>query len=168
MKLLISLLLVSVSYAGFSNTDQAVAYNDRIVNEQTKIGKAILEYSSNPNDQTLQGIKDQVKGGLAVLKSMKPYEGNSSLRDAAKDLFKFYQEVAEDEYKKIADLMKDSGKYTKDELVDKINKYADDIGKKEKPLDAKFQSLQEAFAKKYGFRITKNELQEQIDEQKGE
>ena len=80
------ILFISIlsTTATFASDADAIDYNDKIVTEQNKIGEAILAFSSNPNDFTLNQIKIQADEGLEVLNSMKPFEGNKKFLSAAK------------------------------------------------------------------------------------
>lgn len=156
------------SVSSYANNDEAISYNDKIVGEQTKIGEAIIAFSNDPNDFSLTQIKTQADNSLEVLNSMKPLDGNKDFLEAAKALFRFYGEITKAEYKKILELLQNKDKYTQEQLTTKITAYTESIGKKEHPLDEKFQAAQSSFAKKYGFTLTKNELEDKIKAKEGE
>jgi hypothetical protein len=169
MKQLLTFLLCSFAFlSSFAGNNEAIAYNDKIVSEQNKIGEAILAFSGNPNDFSLSGIKTQAERSLSVLKEMKPYEGDKKFLSAAKALFKFYGDITENEYKKILQLVVDKKKYTQEEITQKINKLTESISKREHPLDKAFQEAQIAFAQKYGFSLRKNDLIDKFKEKDGE
>ena len=94
---------------------------------------------------------------------MKPFEKNSELLNAAKALFQFYIDVTNNEYAKVLALLNESSKYSQEELVERINIYVASISQKEKEFDTAFSIAQNNFAKKYGFTLTENKLQEEID-----
>ena len=156
------------SFQLFAANDAAITYNDKIVGEQTKIGEAILAFSGNPNDFSLKQIKTQADNSLTVLNTMKPFDGNKDLLDAAKALFKFYAAITKNEYKKILVILQEKDKYTQEQLTAKINEYSNSISKREAPLDEKFQTAQKAFAKKHNFTLSKNELEEKIKNAKSD
>ena len=62
MKYLLSTLLIMLSVAAFASSDEAIAYNDNIVKEQTKIGQSIMSFSSSPNDETPTSIARSLRG----------------------------------------------------------------------------------------------------------
>ncbi|MFN8295148.1 MAG: hypothetical protein U0T69_03085 [Chitinophagales bacterium] len=155
-------LTVIASFYAKANNDAAIAYNDKIVNEQTKIGETILSFSGNPNEFSLTQISTQVQNSIKVLNSMKALDGNKDFLDAAKALFKFYASITKNEYKKILVLLQEKNKYSQEELVSKIDELTNSISSKERPLDKKFQAAQAAFAQKYGFTLTKNKLEDKI------
>ncbi len=160
-------IAVITSFSVFAtNSDDALAYNDKIVSEQTKIGERILAFSTDPNEFSLKQIKTQSDESLSVLSSMKPIDGNKDFLNAAKALFKFYGSITKDEYKKILAILQQKDKYSQEQLNAKIGEYTASISKKENPLDNNFQTAQIAFAKKYGFTLRKNELEDKFKEAK--
>jgi hypothetical protein len=159
-------LLISISV--FAQDNEAIAFNDKIVNEQIKIGEAILAFSDNPNDFSLKQIKIQSDKSINELNSMKVFDGNKKFLSAAKSLFKFYGEITNNEYKKILDLIQNKNKYTSEEVTTKITKLTESITKKESILDAGFKEAQQNFAAKYNFSLTKNELEERFKNKDGE
>lgn len=160
--LFILLFCISSGFVALANDNDAISYNDKIVNEQIKIGEAILAFSNNPNDFSLNQIRTQGENSLKVLNEMKAYEGNKDFLSAAKTLFRFYVSITQNEYRKILDLIADKNSYTTEEITEKINQLTESISKKEKPLDAKFKDAQVAFAQKYNFTLSKNELEDKF------
>ncbi len=154
-KLFLNILLVLLSAASFAAQENAIAYNDKIISEQTKIGAAIMSFSANPNEFSLSSVRTQVDKSLEILKGMKPYEGNKTFLSSAKALFKFYAGVSNKEYRKILILLENRGNIEPEKLTQSINLLIDAIAKKEDPLDKAFQAQQAAFAAKYGFQLQK-------------
>ena len=72
--LFIFCFLLITSFSIYANSEDAIAYNDKIVSEQTKIGEAILAFSTNPNDFSLTQIRTQAENSLGVLNGMKPMD----------------------------------------------------------------------------------------------
>ncbi|MBK9793829.1 MAG: hypothetical protein IPP60_12260 [Sphingobacteriales bacterium] len=166
--LFIFCFLLITSFSIYANSEDAIAYNDKIVSEQTKIGEAILAFSTNPNDFSLTQIRTQAENSLGVLNGMKPMDGNKDFLVAAKALFKFYAGITKNEYKKILELIQEKDKYTSEQITAKINELTESISKKEVPLDAQFKDAQVAFAKKYNFTLRKNDLEEKFKDAKEE
>lgn len=160
--LLVFTAIITLQFV-FAQNQAAIAYNDKIVQEQSKIAESILHFSTNPNEFALSQIKNQAEAGLNILNDMKPFEGNKEFLNAAKKIFKFYISIADNEYKKMLDLISHADEYTESALTQKAQELTESLSKKEKPLDAKFQTAQVAFAKKYGFKLTKNEVQERLE-----
>lgn len=160
--ILILLITIATSVSANANNDAAIAYNDKIVNEQTKIGETILLFSGNPNEFSLTQISTQVQNSLKVLNTMRGFDGSKDLLEAAKALFKFYASITKNEYKEILELLEKRNKYSQEELSSKIDELTNSISAKEGPLDKKFQAAQSVFAQKYGFTLSKNKLEEKI------
>lgn len=162
--LLVLLVAVFTIHATQAKSDNAaIDYNDKIVAEQNKIGEQILAFTAQPTNESIIVLQKQAAASLEVLNNMKPFEKNSELLDAAKKLFKFYVDITTNEYAKVLELLNNSEKYKAEELTAKINEYVAIISQKESVLDANFSIAQQNFAKKYGFTLTENKLQEEID-----
>lgn len=159
--------------SNISSGPTALEYNDSIIAAQNRIIEKFLAFG-----QSFDGGMDQAESirqetikvceaSIKTVSSMKPYEGDNSLRQAALDLFKFYKEVSSNEFKQLQDiLMKDD--IGMDDLteMDEINKQ---ISEKETVFDEKLKAAQETFAAKHGFMIeSKNKYQDQMDELSGE
>jgi hypothetical protein len=171
MRVLFSTILVLLlSASAFAEQESAIEYNDKIITEQTKIGAAIITFSTTPNDFSLSNVRNQVDKSLDILNGMKPYEGNKTFLSSAKTLFKFYAGVSNKEYRKILQLLENRQKFTPEKLTHTINQLIESIAKKEDPLDKALQAQQAAFATKYGFQLQKvksiNQSATYIDEDK--
>lgn len=162
MKFLFTITITLLSISLVWTSDEAVRYNNEIITEQNKIGEAILEFSNNPNDFTLLNIKNKGEESLLVLSKIKGFETDKKFIKAAKNLFKFYINISQKEYKEMLTLLTSGNNFTKEAINKKIKELSGSISKKEKPLDEKFQAAQKEFAKKYNFELSKNELQERM------
>jgi hypothetical protein len=164
MKTLLTFYLALIGFTALATgTDSAIAYNNTIVNEQNKITKMMIAFSASPTDTALDNIKSQARAGLDVLNSIQAYNGDTSLLPAAKALFQFYLDVANNEYGHILLLLKNKGQYSFEDLSSRMLVYVNSISTNEKPLDARFTAAQQAFATQYGFVIQNNQLQDQLD-----
>lgn len=148
----------------------AVEYNDYIVGQQDVVGTAILNLNMAMSEETIyresiQPYYDDLlaasKIGLANISKMPAYEGNIELRNAAIELFVFYEQTFNNEYKQLLDLVFKED--LDDESLNQIDILLEKITNDEKPIDEKFAKVQAAFAKKHGFDLTQNEMQEEID-----
>jgi hypothetical protein len=164
MKIIFALALTFLSLHGLASDKDAILYNDKIINEQNKITKKILELFKTPDEATLALVRKQIDESIEVLHKMKPYKGDEALLPSAKALFEFYRSIADNEYKSLLRLFMDKDKYTEDQLTLKVTEYLNAISQKEKPLDENFNAAQKAFAKKYGFVLMKNEMQDELNE----
>lgn len=149
-----------------SNKLTPLDYNDAIVNEQNKIIEHILSMSNSAFDITIAeahrlNIIEQCDASIAVVESMQPFEGNSELRDAALNLFRFYREIASLEFREMLELL-DKDEVT-DVEYDALNLIDQRIAVKEAPLDAAFQKAQKQFSEKHNLMLQKNQFQDAID-----
>jgi hypothetical protein len=149
--------------------ESPTAYNDFIVNRQTVIIKNVLALSDITDDKLDEGMAlmkrtvDTIGFMIGELKAMPPYGKDSTLRDAAIDLFGFYQRIFGKDYQEILQIRKDGGTQT-EEGIARITEIVDNVSKEEKVLDAKFASAQQAFAKEHKMRIQENTMQDKIDQ----
>lgn len=153
---------------GEVNFDSAQDYNNYIIDLQSKTIKAILSFADacSTGDATImrtsyEQFQKQAKESVVELKKLGSFDGNSEFRDKAIDLFSFYEEVANNDYKKMLDLLlkedfNDADQAEIDAIVAKVSE-------KEAKFDAAFAKAQDEFASKNNMSITKNALQDEID-----
>jgi hypothetical protein len=163
MKEIFALLAVFSCMTASASSQDAIAYNDSIVNEQNKITKAMIEFSALPSDTALENVRRQAHAGLLVLNGMSAFDGNPDLLNRAKDLFTFYSNISINEYTQILTLLLNKDQYTFEELSGHMKVYVDAISVREKPLDEAFHAAQLAFAQHYGFVLQNNSVQDQVD-----
>jgi hypothetical protein len=141
-------------------------YNDAIVIEQNKIIALVLEMYNSSDDIDLAEasrlkIIEQCKKSIDIVGAMEPYDGNTDLRDAAINLFKFYKDIASVEFKRLIELL------NKEELTDvdyeEIDVIDMNVSSRETPLDEAFAKAQRDFSNKYNLTLEKNEYQDAID-----
>jgi hypothetical protein len=146
-----------------------VAYNDQLIDEQTKIGQSILAFTNVMNGEDLSGLEParlvlvrQIEGSIAVASAMPPVDGSTELRDAAVSLFSFYLRTAQQEYRRFVEILAD-GAVTESEAAESEGLIAA-VTAGEAQADQAFEATQVAFAAKYSFELTENEeLQQALD-----
>ena len=168
MKRFFFLLIPTIFSACGSKSSQmsAVDYNDAIVNEQNKIIEHILAmsnatYDIAESDQHRLKIIEQCDSSIAIVGAMEPFDGNSDLRDAAVNLFRFYKDIASTDFKRILEIL-DMDEPT-DADYEELDQIDAKIAERELPLDAAFQNAQKAFSDKNNLQLLKNEYQDAID-----
>lgn len=147
-----------------------VDYNNTIIEAQQDIIRELMAFGNyfNTTDESAglekvrQNIITACDSSIKKVSALKDYDGNTRLRDAALDLFRFYKEIAKNEYKEMQDIMSDLDNMT-DEQLDRLDELSEEIGTKEEKLDAELQAAQTEFADKHNFSIYRNELQDEID-----
>ena len=162
----ISLLLLTCFTAFVLNAQQtsfkdAVEYNDYIVGKQTDIAVLINGLMDIINDTLSTAEQAHAKRTSAIMKmntiiedvkAMPDWKGNTELRDASVELFKFYRTCFQNEYKEMIDIV-----YKTDATDDdyaRLDTLLAQVSEKEKPMDDKFAAAQAAFAKANGFTLT--------------
>lgn len=167
--LLLFLLLLAGSLAAQTTIKDPVKYNDFIVEQQNTIGTEVIRFNEVVGaDESLEnraGVDAQLKvmvdvteKAIAKLKALKPIDKEFGLKTSALALFEFYLTIFQKEYAEmVAQLYADAPDF------DKLQHILDDVTAREQVLDADFQDKQGKFAKHYGFELTENELQEQIE-----
>lgn len=166
--LIFILAAATAATAGQSTKDQAIDYNDKIIALQTRIIKSMIAFSKSfgtgDGKTMMKAHKEMVstiETVLAETKKVGPFQGDSKLRDAAVELFKFYNSISRKEYLEIVNILK-KGKPGKKDMA-RMNQIVESITVRETALDKKFQGIQVAFTKKYGIDLTENKMQKEID-----
>jgi hypothetical protein len=144
------------------STDQAIAYNDAIIDEQVAIiDKIDFMYESFKNfvpdemDKAYSDALAQLETGTANVSKMDAFDGKTDFRDAAIELFKAYKSVFDNEFKEMITIYKlPDDQYTK-EQEDKWNLLSDQAIKKMDAGLQKLKDIQAEFARKYKFEVQK-------------
>jgi hypothetical protein len=174
--LFVSAILVSCG----PSTDDAVKYNDELVNQQTKVFEketALIEAISKNMPEKLDllygDLKKQIDESIAAVDKMESFDGKTDFKDAAMKVFTAYKEVVDNEYKEMIKYSKvPDTLYTPedDDKVIALSKKIDD--KLNKSVDD-FVQVQKSFAEKYKFELTseskeQKETEVPVKEQKKE
>lgn len=169
LKLLFLGLLLSLLVACNLSND-AVNYNNKIVELQNNvIGKSVAfsgsidEMDSVAAKQMLADVISEIKKSRAALKTVNFEGDNVQLKTSFLNLLNFYQRVYTEDYKKIVTY------YYQETLSEaqeeELQGIVAAISKEEENYDLAFEKAQEAFAKKYHFKLLENKMQEAIDTQ---
>lgn len=167
--LLLSFCFLMFASGLFSQNSKAIEYNDKIIDEQSKIillTLEVVEFMDTDLDKSekkrLEAVK-QIDKSILVIEQMGAFEGNNELRSSSLELFKFYKKIFAEEYKVILDILKKGENITEEDIT-VISEFYNTISEEEFILDEKLEKAQGQFAEKYGFEIEENELQEEIDD----
>lgn len=145
-----------------------VEYNNKIIDEQTKIMKLVLQFGNNESDDlgAMEEIRlklvAQAEKSLETVKKMPAYDGSTRMRDAAASLFGLYLEAGKIYYKEMLDIVAKGENITEADLL-RIEEIDKELTSKEEKLDNEFQKAQQEFARKHNFAIEENPLQDDID-----
>lgn len=157
--LALSVLIISCS----PTTEDAIKYNDALIDQQTKVIQAedaLIQAISENNpeilDEALNKLTKQITSSEEAVNKMSKFDGKSDYKDAALSLFKAYKSAAEKEYPEIIKIAKTpNDQYTQDmdDQLMALSKTVDERLNKE--IEA-FVAKQKEFAEKYKFELTKN------------
>lgn len=178
MKYLLSLLIAASVFVACNNKGvkgkdgkvykTAIEYNDFIVNRQMIVLKNMMTLADITDDKLDWGlgVMSKTADTLDILikdvKNMPPYGKDSALRDAAVDLFTFYQRIFKDDYRELFEIRKNGGMATEEGMA-RMNEIVEKVSKEEDGFDARFEAAQNAFAKANGMRLEENSMQKKID-----
>ncbi len=145
-----------------------VKYNDYIVGQQNIIGTELLKligmFDALPEDKSetfaqLDVVITKCSEGVANLKNLKPIANEFGMRQAAIELFSFYHEIMDTDYRTIIDQL-----YSDAPDMEIMQGILTKVQDAEAVVDAKFQSAQKAFSAHHNIQLEENELQEEFDE----
>jgi hypothetical protein len=166
------LILLTMSIAGLNaqtlKITDPVKYNDYIVGQQNIIGTELLKligmFDALPEDKSetfaqLDVVITKCSEGVANLKNLKPIANEFGMRQAAIELFSFYHEIMDTDYRTIIDQL-----YSDAPDMEIMQGILTKVQDAEAVVDAKFQSAQKAFSAHHNIQLEENELQEEFDE----
>lgn len=171
MKTLFILLLVAFTGTASAQTfDDAVEYNDYIVDLQNQIGGLILEFNEKmgAEDVTRESIQPHfdkmlstTQKAITKVEKLKGFEGNVELRNRALELFKFYYTTFSEDYKELLDIF--FSENLDEAAIERMNVLLEKVTTNEAVYDDNYAKAQQAFAKEHNFELIENELQEELD-----
>lgn len=147
----------------------AVEYNDYIVGRQSTLMKNIMNFVQvaqtdlDSAELLLDKYVKETGNMVKDIKGMPPYNGDSTLRDAAVSIFGFYKKIFDKDYREIIHLRKEQDGTSQD-IEDRINQIVKNVETEEIGFDDRFQSAQKDFAKKNKMKLVDNEMQKEFDE----
>lgn len=167
-KIFITAFLGLVIFTSFNMVMEPVEYNNAIINEQDKISKAMLDmvgnFETDLNKANLyrEVLTMQCERSIEATKKLPPYDGSTKFRDAGVDMYTFYKEISEKEYREVIGILKKGNKITEADIAD-LTIIEQKITSKEILLDEAFSVAQKEFAEKYNLRLEENKMQQEID-----
>jgi hypothetical protein len=152
----------------------AAEYNDYIINRQLNVVQDIVDFSNisktdlDSSERLLVTDQKITRQMTEEIKGMPVFEGDSTFRDAAVNLFSFYSHVFGNEYRQIIEYRKKAMFLTTDDL------HAQDsiiqaITLEEEGFDKALHNAQQRFAEKNHVEIRQTEraqkLEQKLDQQ---
>ncbi len=153
-----SLLLASCA----SQSERAAEYNDRIVGTQKSIVDALVVMDSTFSDTNATkewvdlhyaNLQASVKRSIIALDSIGPFQQDPSLQLSAKDLFRSYEALVDEEYKKLVEIKLLPTEYVDVAIVDSNLAMQERIFMQSKIAQERFYKAQEEFGKKYNLEF---------------
>lgn len=142
------------------STNEAVEYNDKIVNEQILVATAIdslNELISNKDTSQIntcyQGLLNTIKLSSTKIDSITDFDNQDDYKNAIKKFLKTYQEILDNEYKNLIHICYLPDTLINQDTLDFFNKTLNQINKKVTTQMTEFNTFQESFAKKYNFSL---------------
>jgi len=129
--------------------DTLVVQQKRLVDHTEKLHAAIETYVQDDMDFEFEALQKQVKASELMMSNTTPYENDTVLRKGLKILLLSYQNLIENEYKQVIDLMKKPDREFNDfeqKKVDSLNRVID--SKSEKSYED-FANRVKVFRSKY-------------------
>jgi hypothetical protein len=172
MKKTIHILLFATIVVALSSCkpskEEAIAYNDKIINEQVAmIDKINLLYDALKNYQDHYGMDfcyaealKQVETSTAAVEKLDKFGGDTKFRDEALKLFATYKSVLQNELKKMVDMSKLSDDMYTTDVEKQFNDLADVSSKKMDDGLKALDEVQKEFATKYNFQIEKKKSED--------
>jgi hypothetical protein len=148
--------------------NSAQEYNDFIFNRQTELARDMLAIGqvmeANPDSAMAMAERLIVKAdkSIADIAGMPDYKGDTILRNASVNSFRFYRGLCENEYKEVINIRKKGDKITEAD-INRIDEIVENITKREEPLDKVLQKAQKDFAKANNMGIKPNPVQKELD-----
>lgn len=169
VRILSLFILLPILYSCDLNKQQsALDYNNTIVDEQMKIMEKFMTFIEldaedlDEMDAARLEIVAQCKTSIAAVEKLTAFEGDPTFRDAALQLFRFYKRSSEISYKEMIDILR-KGELMTEEDEDRLAAINEEVTHDEVDLDNKLSMAQDAFSKKYNFKLEKPEIQDEID-----
>ncbi|MBU0489433.1 MAG: hypothetical protein KKA07_04335 [Bacteroidetes bacterium] len=162
---LVSMILFLFACSGGVTTDDAVKYNDQIIEHQVKIVKkldaldnTLSTYVLADMNAALSAAKEQTDQGIKAVEAMGEFDGSTAFRDAGLDFFKVVQKMIETEYPEVVKLMSLSEEDYDDEANNRVMELADVMDSSLKGAMEAFSKAQDDFAAKYNFSLVEKDF----------
>ncbi len=162
---IIVIVIIAAVYFFVPSTKDAVKYNDKIVNLQEKVVKAMMAIFETEDDaeiarrhaHAIATVEDAVK----TLKAMKPYKDNTQLRDTAVKVFEFYESICQNEYREMIEIKKKGGEPSPEDQA-RMEQLLTGIEDRESALDAEMSAVQREFASKHGCELVQSNWEQEM------
>jgi hypothetical protein len=155
---LASILLLFISCS--PSTDEAVNYNDKLVNEQILVATSIdslNELISNKDTTQIKSYYQKLSNTIITstnkIDRYDNFDNNSDYKNSIKKLFQAYQKICDNEYKDLINICYLPDTLFTQDTLNFFNITLNKINEKIAVQTKEFNTFQENFAKKYNFTL---------------
>lgn len=158
LKNFVLLLLLSMSGICQAQNTKAAKYNNKIIKEQHEITPMIVAFlhmqtkhyvkkEHEWSEQERINIEKKLSKAIAHVMNLRPFEGDTELKEAALAWFELYRRSFDVEYEEIVAIL---GKKEKTEAdIARVEEIKSKLIQEEESIDQRFAKAQENFAAKY-------------------
>jgi len=136
-----------------------VEYNDFIVDQENAIIKRMIRLTATYDSGSTAEVRLQFDSlvkqsdvSLGNIRRLTDYEGDSSLKLQAEQLFEFYNHIFHNEYRQMVEIFL-KGSDATDEDIAELNRIVKSVRVKEEVLNKALGIAQNVFAKKFEFEF---------------
>ncbi len=150
----LSLIIVSCG----KKAERAADYNNAIISHQMRIIEALDIMDSTLRDSTINderldyaiaNLQAKVKYAVLAIDSIGPFDQDPSFQQSAKELFRSYETMADEDYAKLVAIRRLPPQAITSEVVDTNNAVLLRLHSRSEAIQNKFIKSQEEFGKKY-------------------
>lgn len=164
------IFILILRFGGTLGGNPAHAYHDRVIGEHNKkiASKMIDLFQSldkrNPEEMVnkLEIIQLQIDDSLKKLSKTDDFYGNTRLRDAAIDLYKFYKSIGEKEYVEMITILSSEDLFISQADAARLQELKEYIVNGEAEYVGKVHAAEKEFAQLHGFKLKFRTYQEYI------
>lgn len=154
MKNLLSILLISFASVSMAQNYDVNAYqfHQSILEAQKNIGNEMFEFNERATELNLKILKFEIKRSIQFIDSLKIYNNETTYYNAAKNLFATYNDIANNDHKKLLEIIENPDLEFKDFKAQKLAIF-ETIKKKMAKVYPAYNEAQLQFCTKYKLKI---------------
>ncbi len=164
-KLMFICVGIFLIFSAEAQNKKAAKYNNKIIDMQYKLVPDVVNFFKAFEGGSLTDLKAKkdiltkdFDKAITKVSAMKPFEGDSKLRDASLEWFRLYKSTLDAEYNHIIELAsKPKDKRTDDDKA-KLQKLSDELISRETEIDVKFETAQIEFSKRHNLELKTYEI----------
>ncbi len=160
-------LNMNTAFAGEINKKKlaksAAYYNDAIISHQHEIAEEFVDFFGKFKTASLEELKaeredllSKINVSIKEIGAFPAFKGDAKFRDGALEQFYFYKSTLELEYEQMIKLIANRERSPEDSQ--KLKVFRDSLILREEQIDAKFEQIQQAFAKEHNLTLVKSEI----------